>query len=160
MGLLFPKRTYICKNSREAADTISGVRMGSQARIPQEIPTVEGQRMWAGGKEMLISAWLFLGFSGSFPIHSRLPGQHTYDFPIKVLQRQLCSNYRSELWVDEVFATLSSPGTLMVQCPLAEIQEPLTSLSSWTVSGSRHDGRNIDFRIKLGFQRWLSTNYT
>ena len=85
MGLLFPKETYICKNSREAADTISGVRMGSQARIPQEIPTVEGLRVWAGGKEMLISALFFLGFSGSFPTHSRLPGQHTYDFPIKVL---------------------------------------------------------------------------
>lgn len=159
MGLLFPKRTYICKNSREAADTISGVRMGSQARIPQEIPTVEGQRMWAGGKEMLISAWLFLPPQGA-PNPQQTACQHTYDFPIKVLQRQLCSNYRNELWVDEVFATLSSPGTLMVQCPLAEIQEPLTSFSSWTVSGSRHDGRNIDFRIKLGFQRWLSTNYT
>ena len=44
-GILFPKETNICKNSREAADTISGVRMGSQARIPQEIPTVEGQRV-------------------------------------------------------------------------------------------------------------------
>lgn len=158
MGLLFSKETCICKNSREATDTIYGVRMGSQARIPQETPTVEGQRVWAGGREMLRSAWFFLGFSGSFPTHSRLPGQHTDDFPMKVLQTQLGSNYRSELWVDEFIATLSGPGTLMVQCPLAEIQEPLSSPGSWTVSGSRHGGKNIDFRLKLGFQCWLSTN--
>lgn len=40
---------------------------------------------------------ILLGLLRELPTHSRLPGQHTDGFPMKVLQTQLGSNYRSEL---------------------------------------------------------------
>lgn len=45
--------------------------------------------------------------------------------------------------MDELFATLSSPGTLTVQCSLAKVQEPLSSPGSRAVLAVDMVGRTL-----------------
>lgn len=76
------------------------------------------------------------------------------DFPMKVLQRQVLDWQVNE----HLLATLSSPGNLTI--PMSTGQDPRTFvlIGQLSYSGKRHGGKNLEFRIRPGFQNWLSSN--
>lgn len=92
-GFISSKRHTSIKSPERLQSQFPGSdENGDQARPTQEAPTAEGWRS-AGWDQVVLMAWSSHTFQGTSP---GLPGQHGDDFSMKVLQRQLDSNYRSE----------------------------------------------------------------
>lgn len=157
--LSLPKETYNkYKSPREAIDTHVSVRMGSPGKAVPEVTCCKGAES-CGLEQLVLTGMILVKLLRELPSPHQAAWPISDGLPMKVFQRQLGSNYRSELWVDEqLLDTLSSLGNLTIPMPLG--QDPRTLVFTWQLScsGNRHGRKNTDFRITVGFQQWLSTN--